>query len=501
VKARGGVGGISCRVVMLIVCACGLLAVQPVLADGLYQGNSTLTFGEPVVGTLDNDLFRQVYAFEGRAGEIVTISMVRVEGDLDPYLLLTDDQGVILSLSDDEGPATDALITSRRLPEDGRYFVIATRFGQEHGSTSGQYSLLVERVGVGPTDVNTIRYGDRVLGQITDEEPLVFYFLRAERGDVINLSMRRSSGSLDPSISLATSDGQVLISNDDDPNAEGTLDAGIGGYTVLKSDVYLIVASRFGQEAGDTTGTFLLSVTQTPPEELAITPEQARLIDYGMTLDGSIDGDVPGRYFRFDGQRGDVVTVTLVAQDGNLDPLLKLLDASLFVLAQDDNGGENRNARIAAYTLPADGSYYLFATRFGELTGKTSGSFSLGLSGRAGIVGGQALEIVYGAEVSGLIDSQNDSEAYVFFGQQDDVIRIAMDRASGDIDPLVTLYDGERKQIEFDDDSGGEQNALIDRFVLPGDGMYLIAASRFDKQAGTTSGAYLLTLELVRSGR
>jgi hypothetical protein len=473
---------------------------QPERTGRLLQGGVPLNFGEPVTDVLDNDVFRHVYFFTGQVDDVVAISMTRNDGDLDPYLLLTDEQGAILALSDDDGPGSDARIASKRIPAAGRYFVIATRFGQVQGSTSGSYTLLLERVGTGDPETTFLQYGDSVLGRVSLEEPLVFYFLRAQRGDVINIALHRTSGNLDPLLDLATADGRILVSNDDDPLAEGTLDAGITNYTVLESGVYLIVATHFGREAGDTEGSYVLSVTLTPPDELGTRFEEARLIDYGMTLDGTIDDDVPVRYYRFDARRGDVITVTMTAEAGNLDPLVKLADVSLVEMAQDNDSGGGGDARIAAYTLPATGTYYLLATRNREQEGQTSGDYSLQLSGRPGIVGGNALEITYGASVSGLIEDTNSSEEYVFFGQQGDVIQITMERASNDLDSLVTLYDSSRKQIAFDDDSGGDQNARIERFVLPRDDMYILVASRYERAAGTTSGAYILTLELVRAG-
>jgi hypothetical protein len=490
-----------------------LMAISGVLAPGSsyaphrvdaetwLQGGTPLGFGETVNGALDDQTFRQTYTFTGRANEIVAISMTRLTGDLDPYLLLTDEKGDILALSDDDGPSTDAQIKFKPIPEDGRYFVIATRFGQELGSTSGEYALSLERVGGGVTEHTVLQYGDSVIGRITQTEPLIFYFLRAQRGDVINVTMRRTSGSLDPHLDVATADGIVLASNDDDPRAEGTLDAGIANYTILDDGVYVIVATRFGREAGDTEGSYVLSVTRTPPDELGTRPEEARLIDYGMALNATVDDTVPIRYFRFDGKRGDVIAATMTATSGNLDSLIVLADENLVELVQDDNAGGDRDARIVAYTLPANGAYFLEATRSGGPAGRTSGTFTLQLNGRPGIVGGRALEIRYGSTVSGQINDQNVSEQYVFFGQQGDVVQITMERASGDLDPLVTLYDSDRKQIAFDDDSGGETAAIIKGFVLPRDDTYGLVASRYERESGVTSGAYILTLELTRSGQ
>ncbi len=460
------------------------------------QGGTPLVFGEAVSGTLDDDVFREVYMFVGQADDIIAIRMDRLDGDLDPFLLLTDEQGNILAISDDNGTGTDALIASKRLPLDGRYFVIATRFGQEQGSTSGQYELLLEHVGAGVSETTILRYGESVIGRVTADRPLMFYVLRARRGDVISVTMRRTSGDLDPRLDLATADGIVLVSNDDDPAAAGSLDAGIRDYTVRATGVYLILATRFGYEAGDTEGSYVLTLTRRPLDELGTSPEEARLIDYGMTIEGVLTDDVPARYYRFDGERGDVITVIMNVQSGNLDPFVQIVDVNLFGMVQSDSVDADRDARIVAYTLPATGTYYIVATGDEAATGL----FTLQLTGRPGIVGGQALEIMYDAAVSGTIDDQNSFEEYIFFGRQGDVIRVSMERASGDLDPLVTLLDSDRKQVAFDDDSGRDQNALLDSFELPRDGMYILVAARYEREFGTTSGAYLLSLELIEPG-
>ncbi|MCZ7538779.1 MAG: hypothetical protein M5U29_02430 [Anaerolineae bacterium] len=493
--------GLSLVLLCLALPACFLGEALPrARAGNPRQTGVEVQAGQPVSGTIGGDSYRHVYLFAGQEGELISIGMSRLSGDLDPLLLLTDSDGAILTISDDDGDRTDALIEFERLPATGRYFIIATRFGQEHGTTTGDFSLLVERMGGGPAADSTLAYGAQVLGRITTQAPLAFYFLRAQRGDVITISMQRTSGNLDPSLDLATPDGIVLVSDDDGLAAEGTLDAAITNYTIPRSDIYLIVATRFGREAGTTEGTFVLSVTQTPAELLGLEPGNARLIDYGTTLTGTISDEVPVRYFRFDAERGDVIAVTMQRQGGSLDPFVRVLDASLTPLAEDDNSGDERGARIVALALPQRGTYYIAASRSGEQTGRSEGAFTLQLSGRPGLTNGQALEIIYGATVSGLISDQVPEEEYVFVGRAGDVVRVTMERVDGDLDSLVTLYDSDRKQIAFDDDSAGQQNARLDQYQLPADGMYLLIASRFDRAKGTTSGSYLLTLELVRPG-
>lgn len=494
------------RSVLLIGLICLYVVVagaNRAYAGELLQGSASIILGEPVVGTIDNVAFRETYEFSVPAGTVVDIRMERVEGDLDPYLLLLDGSGRILSYSDDDGEGQNAAIVLKTLTAGGSYFVVATRFGQEHGSTSGDYVLQVDRVGTQLAEVDersTLVYGDSVIGRVSADSPLLFYFFRGFRGDVLDIIMQRTSGDLDPHLDLVTVDGVVLQTNDDDPKAEGTLDAGIRQYTIQSDGIYLIVATRFGREAGDTEGSFVLSLDRVPVDELGRSAADARFMVYGDQLSGRLDATTRTRYFRFQARRGDVITAIVLRETGNIDPLVRLETVDQIVLAQDDDGGDGRNARMAAITIPAGGEYFLVVTHADDETDDVEGEFTIQLTGRTGIVGGRALEMVYGTTVSGTIDTQNDTEDYVFFGAEGDVINIRMEQASGDLDPLVTLYDSDGKQIAFDDDSGDDQDAIIRSFELPRDDMYFIAASRFQREQGTTVGAYILTLELAHSG-
>ncbi len=127
--------------------------------------------------------------------------------------------------------------------------------------------------------------------------------------------------------------------------------------------------------------------------------------------------------------------------------------------------------------------------------------FDLQLSGRVAPRAGQPVEILYGDALSGTISDASPVEEYVFQGRAGDVVRVSMERASGDLDALVTIYDQARKQIAFDDDGAGEKDALIDGFTLPYDGPYIIAASRYQRGQGLTGGAYILRLEQIGPGQ
>lgn len=359
-------------------------------------------------------------------------------------------------------------------------------------------SLLIPQTALdqahGQESAEAIRYGQQVLGQITPASRVVFYYLRAERGDVINITMRRTSGNLDPYLDLATAEGKILASNDDDPLSEGTLNAGIRNHTILKSGVYLIQATGFGA----TVGSFALSATQTPPEEIGQTFEQAQLIDYGMTVEVTLTAEFPERFFCFFADAGDILTVTARSED--FSPTVAILDGGAVELARASDSERSGQARIAVFTVPAAGVYTLAAGAADRDNLGDAARLALELSGRAAPHAGQTLEIAYGAVMSGLISAENPVEEFVFAGSAGDVVRISMERASGDLDALVTLYAQDRKQIAFDDDGAENNDALIDGFTLPYDGLYILSASRYQRAHGQTTGAYILRLERIAAG-
>ena len=471
-----------------------LLAVSSIVSARQDEDSTRIAYGESVTGFLEDGDFRDLYVFGGRQGEVITITMTATEGDLDPFVSLVDEQGGGVAFNDDGGTGRAALLDSIRLPADGQYFLIVTRFGHEFGSTSGSYTLLVERLGATVTSGARLRYGDNVVGEINSIQPQTVYYFTGERGDVVNIQMNRTSGNLDPFIDIANVDGQIIHSGDDDPSAVGTLNAGIVNYTLPETGVYLVVATRYGRVSGLTSGSYLLSLTSIPEAERGQSPGNAILLDYGDVVESSIGAESPQRFYMFDGRRGDVVTVDMQRTVGNLQSFVLLLDASLNEVARAGGVVPLDRARIIGYTLPQDGRYFVMAARNEFSEGETAGDFELSLNGRLGIGGPDFLEIAYDIEKTGVINDTLPVESFVFEGQAGDVITIRMDATSDDLDPLVTLY-LDNKQIAFDDDSGDNKNAAIIDFELPEDGLYRVEAARFQRDRGQTSGSYVLVLE------
>lgn len=107
----------------------------------------------PVSGTLSQANVFDVYAFEGTAGQTITIAMNAISQTLDTKLFLISPSGVEVALNDDADPllvpsnngrTTNSLIPSYTLQESGTYLIIATRYATIYGGTIGAYTLDVQ---------------------------------------------------------------------------------------------------------------------------------------------------------------------------------------------------------------------------------------------------------------------------------------------------------------------------------------------------------------------
>ncbi len=462
---------------------------------------NTISYEQTVTGSITKDTFRQVYSFTGKAGDVIDITLKVVNGTLDPLLILIDDQNTLLARDDDAGEGYSASVTNFQLPRTGGYFVIAARFGQERGLTTGTFSLNLSRVGVTGSPAGTfLRYGDNTVGEVTADQPEAVYGFTAKRGDLIKITLQRISGDLDPALILADASGNVVAVNDEDTSSTGTLDASISDLLILKTGNYLIVATRFGRQAGTTRGGFSLTLDRTPPESLGLTLEKPAFVDYGETKTSTIDSEIFLRTFRFEAKRGDVITVEAERTRGTLDPTLLLYDADKKALTAHDGGRRGQLARITAYTIPRDGFYVIAVSRYDGGKGFTAGDFRLLLIGRQGVTVGAngVLILSYGGAVTSTIDGSSYDQQYVFEGQAGDLVTIIMQPTSDTLLPYVILFDQNRRLLA-QNDPNQPLAAQIQGYKLPAKGAYIIVASRHARAGGQSRGSYLLTLARERN--
>ena len=460
-------------------------------------------YGLRVSGTLNDAEPRMVYTFTGLRGDVIAIDLTVTSGDLDPMLTLVDSVGTVVAQSDDGTTAgrgvRDLRLDSLHIPRSDQYSLIVGRFGYQLGTTSGAYSLAVDRIGVSSASGSALRYGDSVYNTITDSNPQVYYSFRATRGDVITIRMQRASGDLDPELLLVNSQSQVVADNDDSP---GSLDAAINGFIVREDGVYVVIASRFGQAAGRSKGAFVLSLASGADSGLGRTIEFSMPILPGVPTQGELTSSNSAHYYSFEGKRDEVVTIRMNRPSGALDSFLALLDPTRREITSDDDGGGGQNALIQRFVLPVDGTYTILATRFERAQGTSVGPYTLQLEISGSVFAGtqtDATRLEYGATVTGVITDATPGVLYAFVAQQGDRITVTMNRVDGNLDSRVAILNADQNPLTSDDDGGGNQNSRIEGFTVASTGVYYLLATRYNGTQGdpNTSGTYSLTLSLT----
>jgi serine protease Do len=259
----------------------------------------------------------------------------------------------------------------------------------------------------------------------------------------------------------------------------------------------------------DTVKQFIAAVRQ---GAIANNPTPAIAAPNVLTLDGNVisavltasDRTLPdGSYFKayqFQGQAGQSVVIEMRANA--IDPYLVLFDASGRKVAEDDDGGGGKNARIAV-TLPTTGKYTLYANSYevgqtgsftiaGTIAGRGSNNFTSQSSAepsdrriilqKNGVLGTQSR--VFARDGSRF-------DAFSFNGRAGQVVQIEL--VSSDFHPYLVLFSPDSRVLQENNGLPSRKNASM-TLELPITGTYRTIVNAFDR---TGKGAYKLIVKTV----
>jgi len=312
--------------------------------------------GETVQGTLPLGS-RDVWHFDAQEGEYVTIRLDAVDSDaLDTYLELYDEDEVLLAEDDDSGGNMNALIADFRVATSGTYYIHVLPYEGQ-----GDYHLGLE-ISEKPSGGGEIRYGETVEGTLVggNRHEWAFY---GEEGDVVTIAMNEVDELQDCYLELYSPD-DVLLTDDDDSGEE--FDALIEYYQLPADGTYTIVASS----ASGMAGRYELVLEQT---EMMV----EGILVYGDVVSATLE---PGKrhHWLFEGEEGDVVTISIMATDEELDTYLELFAPDGVRVEEDDDGGGDSNAEILEFELPLSGTYRIITRGYSD---DDVGEYELTLTG------------------------------------------------------------------------------------------------------------------------
>ncbi|NDJ86396.1 MAG: hypothetical protein GYB66_10950, partial [Chloroflexi bacterium] len=469
-----------------------------------------MIYGDSYTGTISNINPTVRQRFRGLAGDTITLSMAAVSGDLDSYLLLVDASGTTLAEDDNSGNNTDAQLTVE-LPTDGEYFIIATRRGQEQGVTAGDFVLTLTSDapprGISnstpdlPEDYEglpQIRYGETTQESINNAAFVDFYVFYGNAGDTVDITME-AVDTLDPFLILLDENRIPLSEHDDisDNNKNAQIN-----FTLPTDGYYAIVATRFDQEAGLTSGEYTLSLSLDEAEtgdstlESQVAALPATRIVSGEAPSGDFDPLRFATVYRFTAAEGTLNDFAVTADGGTIATVI-MTDSQLNVVATSNNG------ILLSVNAPRSGDYLVFVMPQAGPAANVTGSYIAALNAESGdsaaTTEGGEVPIAYGTTVRGRITEDQTEIRYIFQGNAGDLVEIAMnaEAAAQPLDTYLILEDAEGNILAENDDI--TPGTVRDSFIfaeLPEDGEYTIIATRYSGDtAPLTTGSFTLALQ------
>ncbi len=461
--------------------------------------------------------------------------MIVTEGNLDPFLVLNDANQNPLATDDNSGGGLNARLTFV-IPSDGQYLIQATHAGGITTDISGRFGLnLTASVNgqIPPAQLPTVQPTETSVEAVpppsdtppSDSPPAAVVpgenvrLSKLEPGLTIRDTLDRQTafrfywleGQTGEQISVTTEQTDfapllVLYDAAFAEQARSTVDGGLTATLAQDGVFFVAVSLPDSQSEGGSYGIlFSENISATAGGNFTD-------ITYGQSMRGDISAAVPAVTYRFRGSEGDAVTISMSRAGGDLNSYLYLLDAAGQTLFEDNDSGAGNGDAVIQYTLPADETYLIIATRMGQTGGTTTGSYVLELlSDSAAPVEATPAEAVlpadyeglpqmaYGDTVEGEITDTSFLSVYVFKGAEGDPVTIEMDsQNSADpngLDPLMFLLDDGRIPLADNDDivQGENRDSRIE-FTLPRTAYYAIVATRFDQENGTSIGPFTLTL-------
>ncbi|HET9161223.1 MAG TPA: PPC domain-containing protein [Caulobacteraceae bacterium] len=306
-----------------------------------------------------------VYAFDGKSGEAVTLEMRSSVFDSVVAVYVEGHDGPIAVNDNANRRGRDAKLEVT-LPKDGRYLIVANAAESGEGGPY-QLSLRAEKpiVAVKPSP-RSIALGKTVQGLLNqksgrapDDSAYDLYRFRGKAGEQVRVSL--SSNEFEPFVSVrkAGAAEELAFARDHGQRAAEltvTLPAD-GDYEVWANAATAGEVGRYRLWLG---------------REDAARPAAVRSMAYGDTIYGQLTaGDAKARddslydLYRFKAARGDEVTVTM--RSPMVEPYLAIHhqgEAKSIATASDDGFG-GRDAELT-FVVPADGYYDVWANTLGS---------------------------------------------------------------------------------------------------------------------------------------
>ena len=406
-----------------------------------------------------------VYSYQAKAGDVLTIFVGVVSGSLDPQVDLHGPDGAVVSTN---WGSSSALIEAVKVTMTGTYLILVR---DHYGQYAGAYGLtVITNPGPNPgdEDASEIAAGESKTADIAPGD-IDVYSYQANAGDVLTIFLGVVSGNLDPQVDLHGPDGAVVSTN------WGSSSALIEAVKVTATGTYLIlVRDHYGQYAGAYSLTVITNPGPNPSDE-----DASEIVAGQYKTAGIAVGDMDA--YSYQAKAGDVLTIFVGVVSGGLDPQVDLHGPDGAVVST--NWGSS-SALIEAEKVTMTGTYLILVRdHYGQYAGAYGMTVITNPGPNPGDEDGWAIRS--GQYAIGNI-AVGDMDVYNFWANAGDAVMVAVDVNNGSLDPQVELHGPDGAVVSTDWHSS---SAAIEATKVAVTGTHLIVIR---DHYGQYAGQYIL---------
>lgn len=343
------------------------------------EEEADLGVGDTVEGQLTSDApedpqrSEPAVPYDIAIDEEQTVSITQESDEIDPYLVLTREDGTVVAENDDGGNSFDSRLILTLSPEE-TYTVWAGAFT---ATETGSFTVSVSEIDAQEYDERReISVGDSVTGLLRTDSPTdpvrgenaVPFTLEVSEEQTVEI--RQNSSDIDSYLVLTDEDGELVAENDDYEGVDSRL-----LLTLSPDEVYTVWA---GAWSFSEVGEFELSVSESE------TPERdgGGSISVGESVTGTITSDSERDPVRDQPAVPYTLTVSeeqeveITQTSDGIDCYLVVTDENMTEVARNDDGGSGFNSQVTITASP-DVTYTIWAGSWASETG----SFTLSVEG------------------------------------------------------------------------------------------------------------------------
>jgi len=314
-----------------------------------------IAFGQTVTSTIERLADAKTYQFTASVDDTIQVRMTRTSETLRPRVRIFYSSGAEVCSANSGDPVT--WIDKCKLPSAGTYTMLVD---DTFSSAIGNYTLYLQRLN-NPGDALLFGgFGQTLFGSIERIADAKTYKFTASVDDTIQIRITRTSETLRPRVRIFYSNGaEVCSANSGNPVTwiDKCKLPSAGTYTMLVDDTF-----------SSATGNYTLYLQRLN------NPDSAQPINYGQTLESTIERIADAKTYTFVATGGDLVQMTMTRTSDSLRPRIRIFGPTGIEVCSANSG--NPTTQLANCSLVSTGIYTVLVD---DTFSSSLGSYTLAL--------------------------------------------------------------------------------------------------------------------------